>query len=275
MGDWPWPRRRYAQLVRTLDELGAEAITLDLVLSEPTSPQPQGLGKHYDVDTELIELGDRSMDPIIYDDDELRDAIAEAGNIYLAMFFRLSPPGVDPEAVLEVGLDLVRREPGINPERFNRRLRGAFPGVDNTFAGRAHYDEVRIAAVLEQDFGLDAAALARWMGVPLYAQLLTAGAVVVGHGYTVFLRFRGGRGGATCIGLLIYLMPWGIPIYAAIFGLGLLLTRYPTFSYSLAFLCFPFVAWLIYSSVEFIVFSVAIVLLPAIKYIPRLKQISR
>jgi glycerol-3-phosphate acyltransferase PlsY len=120
--------------------------------------------------------------------------------------------------------------------------------------------------------GVAAVALARWLGVPLYAQLLAAGAVVVGHAYTVFLKFRGGRGGATCIGILIYLMPWGIPVYAAVFGLGLLLTRYPTLSYSLAFLCFPFVAWLKYHSVELIVFSIAILLLPATKYIPRIKQ---
>jgi len=108
--------------------------------------------------------------------------------------------------------------------------------------------------------------------VPLYAQLLAAAAVVVGHGYTVFLKFRGGRGGATCIGILIYLMPWGIPVYAAIFGLSLLLTRYPTLSYSLAFLCFPFVAWLKYHSLEFIIFSIGILLLPGIKYIPRIKE---
>lgn len=129
-------------------------------------------------------------------------------------------------------------------------------------------------AVLAMDIGKGAAAvaLARWLDVPLYAQLLAAGAVVVGHAYTVFLKFRGGRGGATCIGILIYLMPWGIPVYAAVFGLGLLLTRYPTLSYSLAFICFPFVAWLKYHSVELIIFSIAILLLPAIKYIPRIKQ---
>ena len=67
-------------------------------------------------------------------------------------------------------------------------------------------------------------------------------------------------------------MPWGIPFYAAIFGLSLLLTRYPTLSYSLAFLCFPFVSWLKYHSAAFIIFSIGILLLPGIKYIPRIRQ---
>ncbi|MFQ5996267.1 MAG: glycerol-3-phosphate acyltransferase [Dehalococcoidales bacterium] len=128
--------------------------------------------------------------------------------------------------------------------------------------------------VLAVDIGKGAAAvaLARWLGIPMVTQLFAGAAAVLGHSFTVFLKFRGGRGGATCIGILAYLLPWGIPFYAAIFGLGLLLTRYPTLSYSIAFLAFPFTAWLKYHSPELIVFSIGILLLPGIKYIPRLKE---
>ena len=128
--------------------------------------------------------------------------------------------------------------------------------------------------VLAVDIGKGAAAvaLARWLGVPLIAQLVVGATVVLGHGFTVFLKFRGGRGGATCIGVLIFLMPWGIPVYLAVFGLGLLTTHYPTLSYSAAFLCFPFIAWLKYQSPELIIFSIAILLLPGIKYIPRIAE---
>jgi len=128
--------------------------------------------------------------------------------------------------------------------------------------------------VLAADIGKGAAAvaLARWLGVPFIAELFAGVAAVIGHGFPVFLRFRGGRGGATCIGILIFLMPWGIPIYLAIFGLVLLLTHYPTLSYSVAFLCFPFIAWLIYHSWVLVVFSIGILLLPGIKYIPRIKE---
>jgi glycerol-3-phosphate acyltransferase PlsY len=128
--------------------------------------------------------------------------------------------------------------------------------------------------VLAVDIGKGAAAvaLARWLGVPMIAQLFAGAAAVIGHGFTIFLKFRGGRGGATCIGILAYLLPWGIPFYAAIFGFGLLLTRYPTLSYSIAFLAFPFTAWLKYHSPELIAFSIGILLLPGIKYIPRLKE---
>ena len=128
--------------------------------------------------------------------------------------------------------------------------------------------------VLTVDIGKGAAAvaLAHWLGVPMIAELLAGAVVVIGHSFPVWLKFRGGRGGATCIGVLIFLMPWGIPFYLVIFGVGLLLTRYPTLSYSVAFLCFPFIAWLIYHSGALVAFSIGILLLPVIKYIPRIKE---
>lgn len=128
--------------------------------------------------------------------------------------------------------------------------------------------------VLAVDIGKGAAAvaLARYLGVQEIVQLLAGVAAVLGHGFPLFLNFRGGRGGATCIGILVFLMPWGIPFYLAIFGLGLLLTHYPTLSYSAAFICFPFIAWLIYHSPELVGFSIGILLLPGIKYIPRIKE---
>jgi len=128
--------------------------------------------------------------------------------------------------------------------------------------------------VLAVDIGKGAAAvaLARWLGVPMIVELFAGVAAVIGHSFPVWLKFRGGRGGATIIGILIFLMPWGIPFYLAIFGLALLVTRFPTFSYSVAFLCFPFVAWLIYHSGALVVFSIGISLLPGIKYIPRVKE---
>ena len=147
-------------------------------------------------------------------------------------------------------------------------------GAMNVFYQVGFWQGIMVLAV---DIGKGAAAvaLARWLGVPMIAQLLAGAAVVLGHSFTVFLKFRGGRGGATCIGVLVFLMPWGIPFYLAVFGLALLITHHPTLSYSVAFLCFPFVAWLRYDSPELIVFSIAILLLPGIKYIPRIIEMRQ
>ncbi len=129
-----------------------------------------------------------------------------------------------------------------------------------------------VVLVVDIGKGVAAVALARYLGTPVVVPMLAGAAAVLGHSFPIFLGFRGGRGGATCIGILIYLMPWGIPFYIAIFGLALLITRFPTLSYSLAFLCFPFVGWLIYHRWELAVYSLGLLLLPLIKYIPRIRE---
>jgi len=101
MPTWPWSRRVHADLVRILHELGSRAILLDFVFDQPSSPRVEhaGLSRNEDVDSGLQEFGDRAFDETIYDDNELRDALVEAGNVYLAMFSRIAPPGIDPETI--------------------------------------------------------------------------------------------------------------------------------------------------------------------------------
>jgi glycerol-3-phosphate acyltransferase PlsY len=95
---------------------------------------------------------------------------------------------------------------------------------------------------------------------------------VLGHAFPPYLKFRGGKGGATCIGVLVYLLPWATPIYLGMFLLMLLITRYATLSYSIAFVCFPFVAWLVYHDTTLIIYSIVIPLVPGLMYIPRLTE---
>ncbi len=114
--------------------------------------------------------------------------------------------------------------------------------------------------------------LAQRLGTPFEIQLVAGATAVIGLGFQVFLKFRGGKGGATCVGVLGYLMPEAIFFGAGIFVIVLLVTRYPTLSYSLALGCSPFVAWLIYHSGTLALFSIALLLIPAIKYMPRIKE---
>ncbi len=128
--------------------------------------------------------------------------------------------------------------------------------------------------VLAVDIGKGAAAvaLAHWLEVPLIVEFLAGATAVLGHSFPVWLKFRGGRGGAPLIGALIFLMPWGIPIGLSIFAVLLVLTRFPTLSYSIALLCFPFVAWLIYHRGDYVTFASLMLLIPLIRYIPRIKE---
>ncbi len=108
----------------------------------------------------------------------------------------------------------------------------------------------------------------------LLLQLLAGLAVVLGHNFSLFLNFRGGKGGATAIGVLVFLtFPWSVPVYLGLFLILLALTKVPTISYGLAFICFPFLAWFTEDhSLPILIFSLALLLLPGLMYIPRLKQ---
>lgn len=94
VGEWPWPRRRHAEIVRTLHELGAGSIVLDVLFAEPTPPRLTAnvLHRHYGVDESAATdqppvsgIGPNAAD-IVYDDDELAAAIRGAGNVVLAAY---------------------------------------------------------------------------------------------------------------------------------------------------------------------------------------------
>jgi len=131
--------------------------------------------------------------------------------------------------------------------------------------------------VLLVDIGKGVAAVwvARLLGTPDLIEMLSGAMSVVGHNWPVWLKFKGGKGGATAIGVIGFLMPWIAPIGLPIFALLLLITKVPTISYGLAMLSFPFVAWLIYHRPDYIIFAIALILIPFVKYVPRLFEMRR
>jgi glycerol-3-phosphate acyltransferase PlsY len=133
--------------------------------------------------------------------------------------------------------------------------------------------------------GVVAILLVRWLTGnphPLSAQFdfltgLTSAAAIIGHIFPIFLKFRGGKGAATAIGILIFLMPLAVPFLAIVFAIALLITRNPTFSYSLLLVVFPFVAGFIYHDryhqpLALVFYSIGLGVFLGLQYIPRLKE---
>lgn len=129
--------------------------------------------------------------------------------------------------------------------------------------------------VLVADVGKGAAAMgiASALGVSEVVQFIVGVTAVLGHAFPVFLRFRGGKGGATCIGVLSVLMPWGLPISIGIFFIFVLITRFPTLSYSISLIAFPSAGWFIHERWELVAYSVGLLLIPLVRYIPRIREI--
>jgi glycerol-3-phosphate acyltransferase PlsY len=154
-------------------------------------------------------------------------------------------------------------------------------GSKNMGAMNVYYQVGLMEAVLvtlaDLGKGIGAILLARWLNVSLTFQLIAGLAAVMGHIFPVFLKFRGGKGAATAIGILIFLMPWAVPFLFIVFAIALLITRNPTFSYSLLLIVFPFVAGFIYHDrygepLALVFYSIGLGIFLGIQYIPRLKE---
>ncbi|MCL2661592.1 MAG: glycerol-3-phosphate 1-O-acyltransferase PlsY [Acidobacteriaceae bacterium] len=72
--------------------------------------------------------------------------------------------------------------------------------------------------------------------------VVAAVAAIVGHCFPVWLGFRGGKGVATSLGVLIALSPISTLIAFAVFAIVFLLTRYVSLASILSSAAFPFVA---------------------------------
>ena len=70
--------------------------------------------------------------------------------------------------------------------------------------------------------GMVAVYVARWIGLDISQQAAVGLATIVGHNWSVFLRFSSGRGGLTTAGVAIAVAPWlGLSLLAFTLILGL------------------------------------------------------
>ena len=83
-----------------------------------------------------------------------------------------------------------------------------------------------LSGAIDVLMGVIAVIVARWLGRSPLVLALTGGAAVVGHNYSIFLRFRGGAGTSTSIGGAIALWPWsGIIALVTLLGVALTTRR--------------------------------------------------
>jgi glycerol-3-phosphate acyltransferase PlsY len=67
---------------------------------------------------------------------------------------------------------------------------------------------------------------------------------VLGHNFPCYLHFKGGKGMSCTAGLVIALYPVMTPVYAVIFLLPVLLTRYVSLGSLIVYVSFPIVTYL-------------------------------
>jgi glycerol-3-phosphate acyltransferase PlsY len=127
-------------------------------------------------------------------------------------------------------------------------------------------------AVLAADVikGVLAVYAARWLGLDLIWVCVAGFAAVVGHNWSCFLRFSGGRGAATIMGVLIPL----VPVQFAIgFGVALIVvvitSNIRLGMIGIAFI--PLIAWLFDKPSLLVFYSLALFLFLVIRTLAGLK----
>jgi glycerol-3-phosphate acyltransferase PlsY len=76
---------------------------------------------------------------------------------------------------------------------------------------------------------------------------------ILGHNYTCWLHFKGGKGIATSAGVLVALVPWSLIIILTIWILVFAFTRYVSLASICASASLPFAAWLTGQSLTMVI----------------------
>ena len=146
-------------------------------------------------------------------------------------------------------------------------------GAANTFRQLGAKAGVAVG-IIDAAKGALAVLIAQAAGLSLFAVLLTGAAVVVGHNWPVFLGFRGGRGEATTIGVLLTtitqpMLILAIPAIAAHFIL-----RDTTKAAAVLFVPLPLVCWLVGLSGALIAYSITLPCLVGFTHFLRTRRVA-
>jgi len=106
--------------------------------------------------------------------------------------------------------------------------------------------------------GLIPVLVANWLGLPDVWVAAIGLAAFLGHVYTVFLGFKGGKGVATALGVFLGTSPLSVLIALAVFALVLYKWRYVSLASIIAAAMIPVQVSVISGGKELVVMSVAI-----------------
>jgi len=184
-----------------------------------------------------------------------------AGMIILAMvigYLLGSIPFAYIVARLVKGVD-IRKVGGGNMGTVNTmREIGTLPGFGVFFADMAK--------------GALAVLIAQWLGLHLYWVFAVGLAAVVGHNWPVWLKFRGGQGLATTMGVLAVFSPIPFAICFGVLLVVVIFTSNVRLSAVAGFVFLPPLVWVFGGELSVILYSIALPAFGLLKTIPRFRS---
>ncbi len=96
-----------------------------------------------------------------------------------------------------------------------------------------------------------------------YIQILYGIAAISGHNWTIFLKFKGGKGVATTSGVVLGIFPKALLLSLLMFAVIVYITRYVSVGSMVSAVAFPLFLWLFYRKCDgfasFVLFSLVMV----------------
>ena len=125
--------------------------------------------------------------------------------------------------------------------------------------------------------------VARWMAGWLYPEagltarewfaLVAAVGAILGHNYTCWLHFKGGKGIATSAGVLLALVPIPLLVILAVWIVVFAFSRYVSLASMAAAFALPFAAWVFAESRTIIVVTAVLAALAIYKHKANIKRL--
>ena len=100
--------------------------------------------------------------------------------------------------------------------------------------------------------------VAQWLGLSQEWVLVAGFAAIAGHNWPVFLRFRGGKGGATAMGVFLALVPREFGISFGVTALTIIVTSNPALGQAVGIAFLPLFIWLLNGSGMLVSYSLAV-----------------
>jgi len=129
-----------------------------------------------------------------------------------------------------------------------------------------------VVLIVDVAKGAGAVLLAQYLGVSQIWVFLAGFAAVAGHCWPVFLKFRGGKGAATTIGVFFAMAPvafaCSLPILAAV----VLITSNVTLGMAVGFAFFPLFIWAFGHPWSLFIYAVLVALFLGFRYLPTARR---
>lgn len=129
-----------------------------------------------------------------------------------------------------------------------------------------------VVALVDMGKGAAAALLAHTLTGSTVGQMLAGGLAVVGHNWPAFLRFQGGRGAATALGVLLAVLPSATFPLLALALIPFFLTHSLTAAFAFIYIPLPLLAWASGASIGIVLFTISLPILVGVTHALRSQE---